>query len=68
MLTLALYAMNERYYMSDKGALDEVASFATCPPAAAARLDSVLRSSDLPAALAELEELVAEAQQIWSAR
>ncbi|HEV8717106.1 MAG TPA: nucleotidyltransferase domain-containing protein [Candidatus Binatia bacterium] len=41
-MTQALYALNETYFMSDKGALDAVQQFALCPPGYVQRVTQVL--------------------------
>lgn len=41
-LTQALYALNDTYFMGDKGALEAISKFALCPPEFVERLTQVL--------------------------
>jgi hypothetical protein len=41
-MTQALYALNETYFMSDKGALDAVRQFVICPAGYVQRVTQVL--------------------------
>jgi hypothetical protein len=60
MLTFAIYAMNERYYISDRGALDVLATFELAPPHCHARIHDALRDPHLAGAVSQLSSLIAE--------
>jgi hypothetical protein len=64
MLSFALYAMNERYYIADKGALDVMASFAIVPPQCHARIHDALREPHLPGAVDQINAVVEEARNL----
>jgi hypothetical protein len=64
MLCFAIYAMNERYYISDRGALDQMATFAIAPPHSHARIHDALRDPHLSGAVDQLAALLAEARQL----
>lgn len=64
-LALVLFALNERWWLSDKTALDEIAEFAHAPRDFGARVSAVLAapgrsSSELRAQVAALAAVVAE--------
>jgi len=64
-LTQVLYALNEVYFMSDKGALVAVGQFALCPPDYSQRVSQLLASpggslSQLTDTVASLRELLSE--------
>lgn len=63
-LTQALFALNETYFMSDKTAAQEMASFVLLPPGYLSRLASVLGQAGLTAA--ELQESVQKLRALWS--
>jgi hypothetical protein len=60
MLTFAIYALNERYYISDRGALDLLATFDLVPPHCHARIHDALRDPHLIGAVSQLSALIAE--------
>jgi hypothetical protein len=62
MLSFAVYAMNERYYVADRGALDVMATFAILPPHCHARIHDALREPHLPGAVQQLSSLIEEAR------
>ncbi|HEU4760012.1 MAG TPA: DUF4037 domain-containing protein, partial [Dehalococcoidia bacterium] len=73
-LVQILYALNERYFVSDKGALDEMRGLGLCPPALAETLVEVLsRPGHTPSELSEsasrlsaaLRDLVALAGNLY---
>jgi hypothetical protein len=64
MLCFAIYAMNERYYISDRGALDQMATFAITPPHCHARIHDALRDPHLSGAVEQLGLLLSETRQL----
>jgi hypothetical protein len=62
-LTQALYAMNETYFVSDKGALDTIDRFALVPPRYGARVTDILAQ---PGATApRLTRAVSAIEALW---
>jgi nucleotidyltransferase-like protein len=62
-LTQALYALNERYFMTDKGALDAISQFTLCPPEYVKRVTQVLAH---PGATAEqLSQTLTLLEGLW---
>jgi hypothetical protein len=64
MLSFAIYAMNERYYVADRGALDVMATFAVIPPHCHARIHDALREPHLPGAVEQLNSLIEETRRL----
>jgi hypothetical protein len=64
MLTFALFALNERYYVSDRGALEVMSTFNLIPSQCHARIHDALRDPDLNGALKQMGTLIAEAKTI----
>ncbi len=64
MLTFALFALNERYYVSDRGALEVMATFPWIPAQCHARIHDAMRDPDLEGALKQMATLVSEAKAI----
>jgi hypothetical protein len=64
MLTFALFALNDRYYVSDRGALEVLGTFATIPAQCHARIHDALRDPNLEGALTQMAALVTEAKAI----
>jgi predicted nucleotidyltransferase len=63
-LTQALFALNETYFMSDKTAVQEMATFALLPPGYLGRLSSLLGQSGQTAV--ELKASIRELRTLWS--
>lgn len=64
LLGLALFALNEVYFMSDKSALREIAGFRLAPPEYGPRLNAILARPGESAA--ELGAAVAALRGLWS--
>jgi Polymerase beta, Nucleotidyltransferase len=65
MLTFAVFALNEQYYTTDKGALDLAANFATAPVHFATRMHDAIREPHYTAAVEQMSELIAETKALW---
>lgn len=65
MLTFALFALNEEYYTTDKGALDLTAAFSVVPQHFTSRMHDALRDPHLGGAVEQLGTLIAETKQLW---
>ena len=63
-LTQALFALNETYFMNDKTAVQEMATFAFLPPDYSARLSNIL--SQVGQTAKELQASVRELRTLWS--
>jgi hypothetical protein len=62
-LTQALYALNDTYFMTDKGALEAIAKFALCPPEYGEKVTQVLAC---PGAIGEhLSRSVSLLEALW---
>ncbi len=64
MMTLALYALNEQYYTSDKDALSITNTFALAPRQYTSRVHDALREPHLAEAVEQMAVLVAETKQL----
>jgi len=62
-LTQALFALNERYFISDKGVMDVIATFPDLPPDYIQQVNRLLASPGSTAQ--ELVRMVAELEQVW---
>jgi hypothetical protein len=62
-LTQALYALNEVYFISDKGALDAIPHFALCPPEYVGRVTQVLAQPGTTAG--QLSQAVNLLEVLW---
>ena len=62
-LTQALFALNERYFLSDKRAMEEMSSFPILPPAYLQRLSEILACPGADART--LGDSVARLQRLW---
>lgn len=63
-LTQALFALNERYFISDKRALESIAAFPLVPPDYPERLSAILAHPG--ATPAELAQAVARLRALWA--
>ena len=61
-LTMALFALNRRYFVNDKTALDETIGFASCPVGFRGRVEALLAS--IGSTPEELEHAVAKASAL----
>ncbi len=64
MLAFTMFALNDRYYISDRGALEVLATFPMMPQHCHARLLNALSELDPEAALKQLMSLVEETKAI----
>jgi hypothetical protein len=62
-LTQVLFALNERYFISDKKAMEELAGFAVLPPGYVGKLCGILAHPGETAQ--ELNQAVADLQAVW---
>lgn len=62
-LTQALFALNERYFMRDKGVLEEIAAFSILPAGYAAQVRRLLAQPGQTAQ--ELTDTVRELEEVW---
>lgn len=62
-LTQALYALNETYFISDKGVLQAIGGFAVCPPGYAERVSCILAHPG--AAIDDLTGSVGALHGLW---
>jgi Polymerase beta, Nucleotidyltransferase len=65
MLTFALFALNEEYYTTDKGALDLTGAFTVVPQHFTSRMHDALRDPHLGGAVEQLGTLIAETKLLW---
>jgi predicted nucleotidyltransferase len=64
MLAQVLFALNERYFVTDKGTLDHIKRFALAPPGYAERAQEILaRPGSTPEALMDTERRLEELQR-----
>jgi hypothetical protein len=69
-LALALFGLNEQWWLNEKGAVELAGSFPLSPPRFAARVNEMMRliGADAPSAVAALAELDAEVSALCEAQ